>query len=151
VRLEILHTKVRAAFVVIGPRATKQKLVTIERLLGWVFMPVAWLSGVESAESGKAGWLLGVKLTQTEFRAFIELGAVPAGEMSERTRMLMTYALCGFANIGSVGITVTGLSVLMPERREEVLGMVWKALFAGFLATLMTAAIVGAMPAPMFR
>jgi CNT family concentrative nucleoside transporter len=125
--------------------------VTIERLLGWVFMPVAWLSGVEWAEAGKAGWLLGVKLTQTEFRAFIELGAVPAGGMSERTRMLMTYALCGFANIGSVGITVTGLSVLMPERREEVLGMVWKALFAGFLATLMTAAIVGAMPAPMFR
>jgi CNT family concentrative nucleoside transporter len=125
--------------------------VTIERLLGWVFMPVAWLSGVEWAEAGKAGWLLGVKLTQTEFRAFIELGAVPAGEMSERTRMLMTYALCGFANIGSVGITVTGLSVLMPERREEVLGMVWKALFAGFLATLMTAAIVGAMPTVMFR
>jgi CNT family concentrative nucleoside transporter len=125
--------------------------VTIERLLGWVFMPVAWLSGVEWAEAGKAGWLLGVKLTQTEFRAFIELGAIPPGEMSERTRMLMTYALCGFANIGSVGITVTGLSVLMPERREEVLGMVWKALFAGFLATLMTAAIVGAMPATMFR
>jgi CNT family concentrative nucleoside transporter len=125
--------------------------VTIERLLGWVFMPVAWLSGVEWAEAGKAGWLLGVKQTQTEFRAFIELGAVPADEMSERTRMLMTYALCGFANIGSVGITVTGLSVLMPERREEVLGMVWKALFAGFLATLMTAAIVGAMPATMFR
>ncbi|HRJ64377.1 NupC/NupG family nucleoside CNT transporter [Brevundimonas sp. UBA2416] len=125
--------------------------VTIERLLGWVFMPVAWLSGVEWAEAGKAGWLLGVKLTQTEFRAFIELGNVPGGEMSERTRMLMTYALCGFANIGSVGITVTGLSVLMPERREEVLGMVWKALFAGFLATLMAAAIVGAMPAAMFR
>lgn len=125
--------------------------VTIERLLGWVFMPVAWLSGVEWAESGKAGWLLGVKLTQTEFKAFIELGNVPAGEMTERTRMLMTYALCGFANIGSVGITVTGLSVLMPERREEVLGLVWKALFAGFLATLMTAAIVGAMPVAMFR
>ena len=84
-------------------------------------------------------------------RLHAQLGKVPAGEMSERTRMLMTYALCGFANIGSVGITVTGLSVLMPERREEVLGMVWKALFAGFLATLMTAAIVGAMPATMFR
>ncbi len=71
--------------------------------------------------AGRAGWLLGVKLTLTEFVAFIELGKIPAGEMSERTRMLMTYALCGFANIGSVGITVTGLSVLMPERREEVL------------------------------
>ena len=124
--------------------------VTVERLLGWVFMPVAWLTGVEWSEAGKAGWLLGVKLTLTEFVAFIELGKVPVADMSERTRMLMTYALCGFANIGSVGITVTGLSVLMPDRREEVLGMVWKALFAGFLATLMTAAVVGALPAAIF-
>jgi len=124
--------------------------VTVERLLGWIFMPVAWLTGVEWSEAGKAGWLLGVKLTLTEFVAFIELGKVPAAEMSERTRMLMTYALCGFANIGSVGITVTGLSVLMPERREEVLGMVWKALFAGFLATLMTAAVVGALPSTIY-
>lgn len=125
--------------------------VTVERVLGWIFMPVAWLTGVEWSEAGKAGWLLGVKLTLTEFVAFIELGKVPAGEMSERTRMLMTYALCGFANVGSVGITVTGLSVLMPERREEVLGLVWKGLFAGFLATLMTACVVGAMPAMIFR
>jgi CNT family concentrative nucleoside transporter len=124
--------------------------VTVERVLGWVFMPVAWLTGVSWDEAGKAGWLLGVKLTLTEFVAFIELGKVPAAEMSERTRMLMTYALCGFANIGSVGITVTGLSVLMPERREEVLGMVWKALFAGFMATLMTASIVGALPGRIF-
>ena len=124
--------------------------VTVERLLGWMFMPLAWLIGVDWSEAGQAGWLLGVKLTLTEFVAFIELGKVPVGEMSERTRMLLTYALCGFANIGSVGITVTGLSVLIPERREEVLGMVWKALFAGFLATLMTAAVVGAMPASIF-
>ncbi len=124
--------------------------VTVERVLGWLFMPVAWLTGVEWAEAGKAGWLLGVKLTLTEFVAFIELGRIPVGEMSERTRMLMTYALCGFANIGSVGITVTGLSVLMPERREEVLGLIWKALFAGFMATAMSAAIVGVMPAAVF-
>ncbi|MFP5296851.1 MAG: NupC/NupG family nucleoside CNT transporter [Alphaproteobacteria bacterium] len=124
--------------------------VTVERLLGWVFMPVAWLTGVEWSEAGRAGWLLGVKLTLTEFVAFIELGKVPAAEMSERPRMLMTYARCGFANIGSVGITVTGLSVLMPERREEVLGLVWKALFAGFLATLMTACVVGALPSTIY-
>ncbi len=124
--------------------------LSVERILGVVFSPVAWLIGVEWADAHTAGWLLGVKLTLTEFVAFIKLGEVPAGDMSERTRMLMTYALCGFANIGSVGITVTGLSVLMPERREEVLGLVWKALFAGFLATLMTACIVGAMPASVF-
>ncbi len=124
--------------------------VTVQRLLGWAFMPVAWLTGVQWSEAGKAGWLLGTKLALTEFVAFIELGKIPVAEMSERTRMLMTYALCGFANIGSVGITVTGLSVLMPERREEVLGMIWKALFAGFLATLMTAAVVGVLPGRIF-
>ena len=124
--------------------------LTVERMLGWIFAPVACLIGVEWKDADVAGWLLGVKLTLTEFVAFIDVGKVPAAEMTERTRMLMTYALCGFANIGSVGITVTGLSVLMPERREEVLGMVWKGLFAGFLATLMTAAIVGAMPSVVF-
>ncbi|RZJ45606.1 MAG: NupC/NupG family nucleoside CNT transporter [Brevundimonas sp.] len=124
--------------------------ISVEWLLSWVFAPVAWLMGVEWADAREAGLLLGVKLTQTEFKAFMDLGAVPVDAMSERTRMLLTYALCGFANIGSVGITVTGLSVLMPERREEVLGLVWKALFAGFLATLMSASIVGVMPASIF-
>lgn len=124
--------------------------VTIERLLGYAFAPVAWLTGVEWVDAQIAGRLLGVKLTLTEFVAFIQLGAVPEDGMSDRTRMLMTYALCGFANIGSVGITVTGLSVLIPERREEVLGLVWKALFAGFLATLMTASVVGALPESVF-
>lgn len=124
--------------------------VTVERLLGYVFAPVAWLTGVEWADAQIAGRLLGVKLTLTEFVAFIQLGAVPEDGMSDRTRMLLTYALCGFANIGSVGITVTGLSVLIPERREEVLGLVWKALFAGFLATLMTASVVGALPESVF-
>lgn len=124
--------------------------LSAERILGVIFAPVAWLTGVAWADAPEAGRLLGVKLTLTEFVAFMELGAVPAGEISERTRMLMTYALCGFANIGSVGITVTGLSILMPERREMVLGLVWKALMAGFMATLMTASIVGALPGAVF-
>lgn len=124
--------------------------LSLQRILGALFTPVAWLTGVAWADAGEAGRLLGVKLILTEFVAFIELGAVPEGEISERTRMLMTYALCGFANIGSVGITVTGLSILMPERREMVLGMVWKALMAGFMATLMTASIVGALPSAVF-
>lgn len=124
--------------------------VTIERVLGVVFSPLAWSMGISWEESSMAGWLLGVKLMLTEFIGFIELGRIPAGEMSERTRMIMTYALCGFANVGSVGITVSGLGVLMPERRAEVIGMVWKALLAGFLATCMTASVVGAMPRELF-
>ncbi|RZJ96880.1 MAG: NupC/NupG family nucleoside CNT transporter [Brevundimonas sp.] len=137
--------------VMLGGLSLWGEPVTVERLLGFLFTPVAWLTGVEWSEAGVAGWLLGVKLTLTEFVAFIDLGQVPAEAMSERTRMLMTYALCGFANIGSVGITVTGLSVLMPERREEVLSLIWKGLFAGFLATLMTACVVGAMPDAIFN
>lgn len=136
--------------VMIGGIVIFDAPLTLQRALGWLFMPVAWLMGVKWSEAGPAGLLLGVKLTLTEFVAFIDLGKVSPAVMSERTRMIMTYALCGFANIGSVGITVSGLSVLMPERREEVLGLIWKALFAGFLSTLMTAAIVGAMPAIIF-
>jgi concentrative nucleoside transporter, CNT family len=124
--------------------------VTIERILGILFSPLAWTLGIDWAEAPKAGYLLGVKLMLTEFIAFIELGKIPAAEMTERTRMIMTYALCGFANVGSVGITVSGMGILMPERRNEIIGMVWKALLAGFLATCMTAAVVGAMPRELF-
>lgn len=124
--------------------------ITVERILGYLFAPLAWMIGVPWDEALKGGWLLGVKLALTEFVAYIELGNVPQGELSERSRMLMTYALCGFANIASVGITVTGFSVLMPERRSEVIGMVWKALVAGFLATCLTASIVGLMPSAIF-
>ncbi|WP_292230304.1 nucleoside transporter C-terminal domain-containing protein [Brevundimonas sp.] len=144
VALVALVNVMLSGFVVFG------EPLTVERILGVLFTPLAWLAGVDAKEAGQAGKLLGVKLTLTEFKAFIELGKIPLGDMSERTRMLMTYALCGFANIGSVGITVTGLSVLMPDRREEVLSLIWKALFAGFLATLMSAAVVGSLPAAVF-
>ncbi|MCC7266531.1 MAG: NupC/NupG family nucleoside CNT transporter [Caulobacteraceae bacterium] len=124
--------------------------LTFERMLAVIFAPLAWSLGVHWDEAFKAGYLLGVKLMLTEFIAFIQLGAVPLGEMSERTRMILTYALCGFANVGSVGITVTGMGTLMPQRRGEIIGLVWKALVAGFLATCMTAAVVGAMPRELF-
>ena len=124
--------------------------VSIERVLGLVFAPLAWSLGVPWAEARTAGSLLGIKLVLTEFSAFIQLSKVGGGELSERSRMIMTYALCGFANIASVGINVAGYSVLAPLRRNEVIGMVWKALVAGFLATCMTASIVGAVPARVF-
>ncbi len=125
--------------------------ITLERLLGAVFAPVAWSLGVPWGEAGKAGGLLGVKLVLTEFSAFLDLGKIPPGELSERTRMIMTYALCGFANVASVGITVSGFSTLVPSRRREILGLGWRALLAGFLATCMTASVIGALPAALFR
>ncbi|HUO11265.1 MAG TPA: nucleoside transporter C-terminal domain-containing protein [Caulobacteraceae bacterium] len=124
--------------------------LSLERGFGLLFAPLAWCIGVPWKEAGAAGSLLGVKLMLTEFTAFFDLAKLGPDVLSPRTRMIMTYALCGFANIASVGINVAGYSVLIPERRREVLGMVWKAMLAGFLATCMTASVVGALPASLF-
>lgn len=124
--------------------------VTLQLLFGYLFAPVAWLIGVPWSEAHAAGDILGVKLFLTEFIAFIELGAIPVDEMSERTRMIMTYAICGFANVASVGIMTGGMTVLMPQRRSEIMSLAWKALLPGFMATLMTAAVVAALPAQLF-
>ncbi len=98
--------------------------------------------------SEAAGNLLGVKLVLTEIIALIDLAKEP--ELALRTRLIMTYALCSFANVASVGIISSGFGVLMPERRQEINGMVWKALVAGFLATIMTGALIGALPGGLF-
>ncbi len=124
--------------------------LSLERGFGILFAPLAWCLGIDWKEAPTAGSLLGVKLMLTEFTAFIDLSKMGPAVVSDRTRMIMTYALCGFANIASVGINVAGYSVLVPERRKEVMGMVWKAMLAGFLATCMTASVVGAMPASLF-
>jgi len=120
--------------------------ISVERILGYVFSPVAWCLGIKNSEVLQAGQLLGTKMVLTEFTAFIKLGAIPAAEMTERTRIIMTYALCGFANVASVGINLAGYSVLLPERRDEIIKMVGKAMLAGFFATCMSAALVGAIP-----
>ena len=125
--------------------------LTLERILGVLFAPLVWLIGVPAKDAQLAGALLGVKLVLTEFSAFIQLGATPIEAIEPRTRVLMAYALCGFANIASVGMNVAGYSVLVPERRSEVIGMVWKAMFAGFLATCLSAAVVGLLPRELFH
>jgi CNT family concentrative nucleoside transporter len=124
--------------------------LSVERVLGLLFSPLAWSMGIPWKEAPAAGGLLGVKLVLTEFTAFANLSHLAPGVISDRTRVIMTYALCGFANIASVGINVAGYSVLVPERRIEVMGMVWKAMLGGFLATCMTAAVVGALPAALY-
>ena len=125
--------------------------ITLERVLGLAFAPLAWTLGVPWRDAPAAGGLLGVKLALTEFSAFIRLGGLPASEFAERSRVIMTYALCGFANVASVGINVAGYGVLVPERRSEVMGFIWKAMAVGFLATCLSAAVVGALPSGMFR
>jgi len=120
--------------------------VTVERILGVIFTPLAWLIGVPWNEAAKGGEILGIKMILTEFVAFLNLAAIPLADMTPRTRILLTYATCGFANIGSVGITVAGFGALMPERRPEIISLIWKGLAAAFLATCLSAAIVGALP-----
>ena len=124
--------------------------LSIARVLGVVFAPLAWSMGIPWKEAGSAGGLLGVKLILTEFTAFIQLAKTGPELLDPRTRIIMTYALCGFANIGSVGMNVAGFSVLVPERRQEVLGLVWKAMMAGFLATCLTGSLIGLMPRGLF-
>ncbi len=124
--------------------------VTVERGLGYLFQPLAFAIGVPWEEAHAAGGLLGVKLVLTEFTAFIDLANFATGPLSPHSRIIMTYALCGFANVASVGITVTGFGVLAPQRRKEIIGLAWKALVAGFLATCLTAAIVGLAPPALF-
>jgi concentrative nucleoside transporter, CNT family len=124
--------------------------VTLQSLFGYAFAPVAYMIGIPWADAQEAGRILGTKLFLTEIVAFSDLGKIPADAITERSRMILTYAVCGFANVASVGILSGGLTALMPQRRDEILDLAWRALLPGFLATLMTASIVAALPTGVF-
>lgn len=117
--------------------------LTLERVLGVALAPVVWLIGVPWSEAGTAGSLMGVKIVLNEFLAYIQFSALPETALSSKSKIIMTYAMCSFANLGSLGILIAGLGSLCPERRDEIVGMGLKALVAGVLASLMTGAIVG--------
>ena len=112
---------------------------SLQGLLGVLLAPLAWLAGVPWSEAQSAGALLGTKTVLNELVAYIDLSR---GELSERSRVLMTYALCGFANFGSLGIMIGGLATMCPERRAEVVALGMKSIVAGTLATCFTAASV---------
>ena len=117
--------------------------ITLQRMLGILLSPLAWLVGVPWSEAPAAGALLGTKTVLNEFIAYLDLAHLPEGALSLRSRMLMTYALCGFANFGSLGILIGGLTTMAPERRDEIVGLGMKSIVAGTLAPCMTGAIVG--------
>jgi len=120
--------------------------LTVERIFGWLFFPLVWLYGIPAAEAGDAGGLLGTKTVLNEFIAYLNLAALPDGVLSERSRLIMVYAMCGFANLGSVGIMIAGVSAMIPERRAEVVELSLKSLVSGTLASGMTGAVVGMLP-----
>jgi CNT family concentrative nucleoside transporter len=117
--------------------------LSLQRMLGWLLAPVAWLIGVPWSEARVAGSLLGTKTIINEFVAYLDMAALPAGTLAERSRLIMSYALCGFANFGSLGIMIGGLGAMVPERREEIVTLGLKSILAGTLATCMTGAVVG--------
>jgi CNT family concentrative nucleoside transporter len=117
--------------------------ITLQRVCGWAGTPIAWLMGIPWSEAPRAGALLGTKTVLNEFLAYLELAKTPAAVFSDRTRMILTYGLCGFANFGSLGIMIGGMGVMVPERRQEIVELGFKSILAGALATCMSGAVVG--------
>ncbi|MCY4182008.1 MAG: nucleoside:proton symporter [Gammaproteobacteria bacterium] len=117
--------------------------ISLERAFGWLFAPLVWLMGVPWSEAPVAGSLMGTKTVLNELIAYLALAELPAGSLSERSTIIVTYALCGFANFGSLGIMIAGLSGMCPERGGEVVGLAMKALVSGTLATCATGAVAG--------
>lgn len=119
--------------------------LTLQRVLGWLMAPIVWLMGIPWSEAVSAGALMGTKTVLNELIAYLDLARLPAGALSPRSELIMTYALCGFANLGSLGILIGGLGTMVPERREEIVALGPKAIVSGTLATLLTGAVVGVL------
>ena len=122
--------------------------LTLDKIFGWVFAPVAFLLGVDPSECGKVGSLLGIKLAANEHVAYLTFaGKLPGTDhfttLSPRSKILVVYALTGFANFASVGIQLGGIGAIAPGRRADLAKLGMKALFVGFLATLINAAVAG--------
>jgi CNT family concentrative nucleoside transporter len=117
--------------------------LSIEIILGYLFAPIAWLMGIPWDEAIVAGELLGVKTTLNEFVAYPKLGQLEEGVLSERSMIITFYSLCGFANLSSVGILISGITAMAPERKNDLIKVSFKALVGATLASCMTGLIVG--------
>ena len=122
--------------------------LTLQRVMGWLFAPIAWLIGIPWSEAMQGGSLLGTKLVLNELVAYVQLAATPPDALSAHSRLILTYALCGFANFGSLGITLGGVGALVPERRIELFELAPKTLISGTIVNCLTGAIVGIVYAP---
>ncbi|MDP2242020.1 MAG: nucleoside transporter C-terminal domain-containing protein [Burkholderiales bacterium] len=117
--------------------------VTLQRMLGLLMAPLVWLAGIPWSEAVTAGALMGTKTILNEFIAYADMALLADGELSLRSRLIMTYALCGFANFGSLGILIGGLATMVPDRRDEIVALGMRSIVAGTLATLATGAVAG--------
>jgi CNT family concentrative nucleoside transporter len=119
--------------------------LTMQRALGWIMAPVCWLMGIPWAQAVTAGGLMGIKTVLNELVAYLQLAALPEGTLDPRSRLIMLYAMCGFANFGSLGIMIAGLSTMCPEKRGEVVSLGLKSIVSGTLTTCLLGAIVGVL------
>jgi CNT family concentrative nucleoside transporter len=119
--------------------------LTMQRVLGWIMAPVCWLMGIPWSQAVTAGGLMGIKTVLNEFVAYIQLAALPSDALDSRSRLIMLYAMCGFANFGSLGIMIAGLSTMCPEKRDEVISLGLKSIVSGTLTTCLLGAIVGVL------
>lgn len=119
----------------------EDQALTLQGLLGWVFAPVAWLIGIPWEEAVVAGKLLGIKTVINEFLAYLTLSGLPENTLSVPSSVILVYALCGFANPGSLGIMIGGLTAIAPGRKAEIVTLGVKSILAGTLATCMTGAV----------
>ncbi len=119
-----------------------EKPITLQLILGYIFTPVMWLIGIPWKEAHQAGVLMGTKTILNELLAYIELASLPADSLSAKSRLILTYAMCGFANFGSLGIMIGGLYSIAPERSKEITSLAPKSIVSGTIATLMTGAVV---------
>jgi CNT family concentrative nucleoside transporter len=117
--------------------------ITLQRIFGLVMVPIVWLMGIPAGEAMTAGSLMGVKTVLNELLAYLEMSRLPEGAMSERSLIIMTYGMCGFANFGSLGILVGGMGTMVPERRDEIVELGFKSIISGTLASALTGAVVG--------
>ena len=117
--------------------------ITLELLLGYLFAPLAWFMGIPWEESIIAGQLLGVKTALNEFVAYLYLADTDTYQLTDKSRLIMLYALCGFANFSSVGILLSGLSAMIPERRMDLISVSGKALWGALLASCLTGFMIG--------
>jgi CNT family concentrative nucleoside transporter len=118
---------------------------SLQHLFGLMMTPLAWMAGIPWNEAATAGSLLGTKIILNELIAYLEMAALPVEALSPRSRLIMTYALCGFANLGSLGIMIGGLTSMVPERRREILDLCPRTLVADSLATLSCGCLVGVL------
>jgi concentrative nucleoside transporter, CNT family len=119
--------------------------ITLQRMLGLIMAPVCWLMGVPWDQAFTAGMLMGIKTVLNEFLAYLELAKLPAGALDERSRLILLYAMCGFANFASLGIMIAGLSVMAPSRRADILSLGGKSIVSGTLTTCLMGAMVGVL------